>query len=179
MVDAMKKYLTIVSQFPLYGCTKVFAHYRGVWPYGIETVLAVNYDGFKLISIQEKKIIFDLLYSEIDELILKERHGECHVVVLLKNSVSQIRQKTFLFECLELDELAALIESYSPKHATWTDDPVKAWRKYEVSSRSSCLLVFQKQNCRAGPRQDVAVWRPKQIIYFGVLCSSPLGAPVT
>lgn len=148
MADAMRKYLTIVSQFPLYGCTKVFAHYRGVWPYGIETVLAVNYDGFKLISIQEKKIIFDLCYSEIERIMLKERHGECHAIILLKNSVSQIRQKTFLFECLELDELAALVECYSPKHATWLNDPVKEWRKYEVcaafydQSHPSCVFFI-------------------------------------
>jgi len=50
---------------------------------------------------------------------MKERYGECHVVFQLCNSVSQGRQKTYLFECLELDELAALIECYSPSHATW------------------------------------------------------------
>ena len=48
----MLKYLTIVSQFPLYGCTKIFAHYRGIWPYGAETVLAVDFEGIKFISIQ-------------------------------------------------------------------------------------------------------------------------------
>ena len=63
----MYKYLTMVSQFPLYGCTKVFAHYIGMWPYGIETVLAINYDGIKVVSMQEKKLVADLLYTEIDQ----------------------------------------------------------------------------------------------------------------
>ena len=128
----MRKYLTIVSQFPLYGCTKVFAHYRGLWPYGIETVLAVNYDGFKLISIQDKRITFDLSYSEIEEIILCERYGECHVIFQLKDDVLPVRQKTFLFECLELEDLAGLIEFYSPKHAIWSNQTGRSWRKYQV-----------------------------------------------
>jgi hypothetical protein len=69
--EAMRKYLAVVSQFPLYGCTKVFAHYRGVWAYGVETIIAVNYDGIKLISVQEKKLAVDIYYSEIEEILLQ------------------------------------------------------------------------------------------------------------
>jgi len=69
----MRKYLAVVSQFPLYGCTKIFAHYRGVWAYGVETLLAINYDGVKLISIQEKKLAVDIYFSEIEEIILQVR----------------------------------------------------------------------------------------------------------
>jgi len=75
----MRKYLAVVSQFPLYGCTKIFAHYRGVWAYGVETLLAINYDGIKLISIQEKKLAVDIYFSEIEEIVLEvccqPRHG--------------------------------------------------------------------------------------------------------
>ena len=67
----MRKYLAIVSQFALFGCTKVFAHYRGVWSYGVETVIAVNYDGVKLISVQEKKLAVDLSYSDIEHIHLQ------------------------------------------------------------------------------------------------------------
>jgi len=70
-VEAMRKYLTVVSQFPLYGCTKIFAHYRGIWTYGVETLLAINYDGVKLISIQEKKLAVDIYFAEIEEIVLQ------------------------------------------------------------------------------------------------------------
>jgi len=70
-VEAMRKYLAVVSQFPLYGCTKVFAHYRGIWTYGVETLLAINYDGVKLISIQEKKLAVDIYFSEIEAIVLQ------------------------------------------------------------------------------------------------------------
>ena len=69
--EAMRKYLTVVSQFALYGCCKMFAHYRGVWSYGVETLLAVNYDGVKLISIQEKKLAVDICFSEIERVVLQ------------------------------------------------------------------------------------------------------------
>ena len=42
-----------------------------------------------------------------------------HMVITLKNTSSTPRQKTFFFDCLELNELAELIEFYSPHHATW------------------------------------------------------------
>ena len=50
--EAELKYLRIVSQSPLYGCTKIFAHYRGIWPYGAETILAVDRAGIKFISLE-------------------------------------------------------------------------------------------------------------------------------
>jgi len=54
----------------------------------------------------------------------------------LKSSVAQSRQKTYLFECLELEELAALIETYSPSHATWVTTghrtAVVGWRQDKV-----------------------------------------------
>lgn len=131
--EAQHKYLTIVSQFPLYGCTKIFAHYRGVWPYGIETILAVNFDGIKFISIQEKTIAFEFYYAEIQDIILEEKNDECHVIIQLKNHVSASRQKCFMFECLDLDDFATLIECYSPHHAKWTQSS-RSWRRKKVKS---------------------------------------------
>jgi len=76
--EAMTKYLTMVSQFPLYGCTKIFAHYLGTWPYGVETVLAVNYDGIKIVSLQEKKMVAELCYAEIDRVSI---HSQICLIV--------------------------------------------------------------------------------------------------
>ena len=203
----MIKYLIVVSQFPLYGCTKLLTHYLGSWQFGTETVLAVNFDGVKIISIQEKKIIYDLFFSEIESFRIgghddssckslldaddvgdlseavtsssklgkrhrqylrhlrhqhhhyhqhhhnffssfsslfhhsfwspfsssffsssspsssssssHHHHRQNHLLIRLKDTLPQARQKTFLFECLELDEFAELIEFYSPRHAVW------------------------------------------------------------
>lgn len=130
--EAKLKYLAVVSQSPLYACTKIFAHYRGVWPYGIETVLAVNYDGIKFISVQEKVIAFDFYYSEIEEIILEERYEECYIIIQLRNYVSQSRQKCYMFECLDLEDFALLIEGYCPRLAQWNQQPYN-WRRKKVT----------------------------------------------
>jgi len=62
------------------------------------------------------------------------------VIFQLRNSVSQGRQKTYLFECLDLDELASLIECYSPGHVTWASTNGSAahrptWRYSQVIGR--------------------------------------------
>ncbi len=93
----------------------------------------MNYDGIKFISIQEKKIIFDVYYAEIEEILLEEKYDECHVILTLKNCVSQSRQKCYMFECLGLENFAALVENYSPVHATWTHTP-HSWRRLKVES---------------------------------------------
>jgi len=65
------------------------------------------------------------------------------VIFQLRNSVSQGRQKTYLFECLELDELASLIECYSPSHVTWSTNGSAAhrpsWRISQVIGPSSAV----------------------------------------
>ena len=123
-----------MSQFPLYGCTKIFAHYRGIWHYGVETMLAVSYNGIKFISLQEKTIVLDLYYAEIENIVLEENHGEYYVIIQLKNLVArQARQKCYMFECIELEDFASLIEVYSPLHASWLKKhPAGSWRKKKV-----------------------------------------------
>ncbi|ELU17223.1 hypothetical protein CAPTEDRAFT_210514 [Capitella teleta] len=144
--EAKLKYLAVVSQSPLYACTKIFAHYRGVWPYGIETVLAVNYDGIKFISVQEKVIAFDFFYSEIEEIILEERYEECHIIIQLKDCVSQSRQKCYMFECLDLEDYALLIEGYCPRLAQWTQH-THNWRRKKFQPPSDWLKLYEDILC--------------------------------
>ena len=51
-MEARLKYLQVISHLPLYGCTNIFAHYRGIWPFGAETVLAIDSNGIKFLSVQ-------------------------------------------------------------------------------------------------------------------------------
>jgi len=79
------------------------------------------------------------------------------VIFQLCNSVSQGRQKTYLFECLELDELASLIECYSPSHVTWTPTLTTngstarrpPWRNSQVLSPVSHRQIYQCLVCSA------------------------------
>ena len=125
------KYLTIVSQYTLYGCTKIFAHYRGVWPYGIETVLAFSHTGIRFVSMQEGRVVCDMYYAELETILLQERYNEYHVIIQLRNCVAQDKQKVYMFECLELDEVASAIEYHAPRLAGWVTSG-RQWKSHKV-----------------------------------------------
>ena len=74
-LEAKMKYLMIVSQFQLYGCTKIFAHYRGVWPYSIETVLAFSHAGIRFVSVPEGHVVCDMFYAEVESILLQVGTG--------------------------------------------------------------------------------------------------------
>lgn len=123
----------IVSTYTLYGCTKIFAHYRGVWPYGIETVLAFSHMGIRFVSVQEGRTICDMYYAEVENILLQERYDEYHVIIQLRNCVAQDKQKVYMFECLELDEVASAIEYHSPRLACWVKSG-RQWKSHKVCS---------------------------------------------
>jgi len=83
--------------------------------------------------------------------INQERFGDYYVIFQLCSSVSQGRQKTYLFQCLELDELASLIECYSPSHATWLNnsDATRrpSWRITQVWFTSALSLSMILSTC--------------------------------
>jgi hypothetical protein len=97
--EAKLKYLAMVSQSPLYACTKIFAHYRGVWPYGIETVIAVNYDGIKFISVQEKQRLFKAMdrateiYHEMRRRINTKQLNDFFLPLMRENSPPAVKGK--------------------------------------------------------------------------------------
>ena len=63
-------YLSCVMQYPLYGCTLFPATYRGYWQYGSNIVLGVNADGILLIRPNDKGVLFEFTYPEIESLLL-------------------------------------------------------------------------------------------------------------
>ena len=135
------KYLWMVSQLPLYACSKVFAHYRGLWPYGVETLLALNYDGLKLLSVHDKLLILDVYYAEIETILLKESHDEFYIILQLKNIAGRPgRQKCYMFECHDFTDFTSLVEAYCPSLASWIHHPPH-WPKQRVRNDRRFLLL--------------------------------------
>ena len=58
MLEAELYYLSIVTSFPFYGAMKFFAHYQGLWLYGIEFIIAISFSDIKFISVQVKFYTF-------------------------------------------------------------------------------------------------------------------------
>lgn len=114
-MEAKIRYLAIISHFPLYGCIKFFAHYRGFWQYGIEFVIAVGPSDIKFVSLQERTILCEYKYDEI-ELIRVNTEDNLLTIELRDTTPSQ--QKCYMFECLDMEDLATLLHAYSRKHGT-------------------------------------------------------------
>ena len=114
-IEAKISYVALISHFPLYGCIKFFAHYRGFWQYGIEVILAIGPLDIKFGSLQEKSIVCEYKYTDI-ELILVDIN-ENLLTIQLENGIPS-QQQCYMFECLDLEDLAYLLQSYTPKHNT-------------------------------------------------------------
>lgn len=124
--EAELKYIMMASQCPLYGVTYISVTYLGMWPFGEETVLAVNYDGIKFISVQQKVISYEFTYSEIELIVLPNPVKGAYIIIQLRDTiVSEKIQKCFLFRSDERDTFAELIECYAKHLAMWTKDELR------------------------------------------------------
>ena len=69
------------------------------------------------------------------------RYGEFYVVVELRSSVSEEKQKVYMFECVELDALARVIEVYSPRLAKWLKEGRK-WKSLKVTKIANDMILI-------------------------------------
>ena len=120
--EAQTRYLILISQFPLYGCIKFFAHYKGIWLFGVEFIIALSHSSIKLISIQEKTIVVEHKYTDLEMIHID---FEQSYLTLMLRSRSQGKQKCYLFECLDVEDLAVMLEEYSPNLTTWSPDSLQ------------------------------------------------------
>ena len=117
---------------------KFFAHYRGFWQFGIEFVLAVGPRDIKFVSLQARSIIFEYKYDHID-LIRIELEDNLLTIQLKDTTPSQ--QKTFMFECLDVEDLANLLQAYTPKHCT-ADQVRQQENACKLVSLEYCIQVI-------------------------------------
>ncbi|KAI5741571.1 hypothetical protein M8J76_014958 [Diaphorina citri] len=63
-------YLSCVMQYPLYGTTMFSVTYRGYWSYGNDLILGVNWEGLMLIKPEDKFVLYEFRYVDIESLFL-------------------------------------------------------------------------------------------------------------
>ena len=61
-------------------------------------------------------VLYDYLYTDIEFIRLDFENNS--LTLQLKTSV-QGRQKSYMFECLDLEDIATILEVYAPQHVTW------------------------------------------------------------
>ena len=85
--------------------------------YGVETVVALSHEGVKFISIQEKIIAFEFNYAEIEFILLDV---DDNLATFQLKNFSLGHQKCYLFECLEVEDIGLLVQSYHPHVCVWS-----------------------------------------------------------
>lgn len=103
--------------------------YRGYWSYGNSLILGVNCEGIVLIKPDDKFILYEFRYSEIESIMLDP--SDCFITINLnRTQASSDQQRCYVFETKQKQEIGSLIVSYYPPLSNWiTDNSEIAARK--------------------------------------------------
>ena len=139
-------YLRCVMQYPLYGSTMFPVTHRGYWPHPPNVVLAINMLGVLLLKAEDKFILFEFPYKEIESILLDP--SENFVTISLHKSDSE-RQRVFVLETPDKTEIGSLIASYCPPLANWIREAEAPLRKVkQITNEDRLRLHNQLVNCR-------------------------------
>ncbi|XP_026677689.1 myosin-VIIa, partial [Diaphorina citri] len=134
-------YLSCVMQYPLYGTTMFSVTYRGYWSYGNDLILGVNWEGLMLIKPEDKFVLYEFRYVDIESLFLDP--SDSFITV---NLIDQGSHRCFVFETAQKTEIGSLIISYYPALAAWITEqeaPAKA-----ITNEDRLRLYNNVVNCR-------------------------------
>ena len=102
-------YLSCVMQYPLFGCTMFPANYRGYWSYGNTIIIAVHCEGILLVKPDDKNILFEFPYTEIESLLLDPSDN---FITMNLVKTAQERQRVYVFETGQKASIGALVAAY-------------------------------------------------------------------
>lgn len=151
-------YLSCVMQYPLYGCTMFPATYRGYWSYGNNIIINVNAEGVILVKSDDKFILFEFPYSEIESLLL-DPSDNFITLNLVKTAVE--RQRVYVFETPQKVAIGALVAAYRPTLANWireADAPKR--RAKQITNEDRMRLHQNLVNCRRALIEQNLVKKP-------------------
>uniref|UniRef100_A0A336N0C3 CSON009847 protein n=1 Tax=Culicoides sonorensis TaxID=179676 RepID=A0A336N0C3_CULSO len=141
-------YLSCVMQYPLYGTTMFNVSYRGYWSYGNTLILGVNWEGIVLIKPDDKFVLFEFRYHEIESIML-DPSDSFITINLNQNSTRQDQQKCFVFETTQKQEIGSLIVSYFPALSNWiTENEIPAKKAKGITNEDRVRLHHNIVVCR-------------------------------
>lgn len=114
-------YLSCVMQYPLYGTTMFPVSYRGYWSYGNSLILGVNWEGLILIKPDDKFVLFEFRYHEIESIML-DPSDSFITISLNRQAANNDQQRCFVFETKQKTEIGSLIISYFPALSNWINE---------------------------------------------------------
>ncbi|XP_045116702.1 unconventional myosin-X-like isoform X2 [Portunus trituberculatus] len=138
-------YLTCVMQFPLYGTTMFQVSYRGYWSYGNTLILGVNCDGIAMIKPDDKFILYEYRYCDIESIFLDP--SDNFITINLLRTLPDAH-KCFVFETKEKQEIGFLIASYSPLLASWIKDMDSNKKVKQITGEDRARLYYHLVHSR-------------------------------
>lgn len=168
-------YLSCVMQYPLYGTTMFAVTYRGYWSYGSQLVLGVSIDGLMLIKPEDKFVIYEFRYTDIESIMLDpsdsfititlNRHGAsaasaattaagsaaAAAAAAVAGAAGGDQQRCFVFETTQKNEIGSLIISYFPSLSNWInadEQPARRGKGITHDDRvrlHHSVVVFRRQ----------------------------------
>ncbi|XP_055618591.1 unconventional myosin heavy chain 6 isoform X1 [Toxorhynchites rutilus septentrionalis] len=144
-------YLSCVMQYPLYGTTMFAVSYRGYWSYGNSLILGVNCEGIILIKPDDKFVLYEFRYSDIESIMLDP--SDSFITISLNRHTSTTatsdQQRCFVFETSQKNEIGSLIVSYFPALSNWiTENEVPAKKSKGITNEDRVRLHHNVVVCR-------------------------------
>merc|ERR1719270_2739284 len=133
-------------QYPLYGSTMFSVTFRGYWSYGSNTILAINLTGVLLLKPDDKFVICEFPFNDIESILLDP--SENFITITVKKGDTE-KPRVFVLETPEKSEIGALIASYFPTLANWIREAEAPLRRAkQITNEDRMRLHNQVINCR-------------------------------
>ncbi|CAH2001875.1 unnamed protein product [Acanthoscelides obtectus] len=146
-LTAKALYLSCVMQYPLYGTTMYPVMYRGYWSYGNALTLGINCDGIMLIKNDDKFVLNEFRYHEIESILLDP--SDSFITITLQRHLTDNGHKCYVFETTQKNEIGSLIASYCPSLAAWmTESEPIPKRSKAITNEDRIRLYHNLVNCR-------------------------------
>ncbi|CAG0912249.1 unnamed protein product [Notodromas monacha] len=157
-------YLSSVMQYPLWGSVLFLVSYKGYWPYGNEILLGVNCDGLSLIRPEDKFVISEYRYEDIESLFLDP--SDNFITLNLSRAGSDGSLKSFVFETKDKVEIGSLISSYYPPLSSWARDSDLPIRRVKLTPEDRARLYYNVIAARRGLAESETLKRPTDELSF-------------
>ncbi|KAL3287092.1 hypothetical protein HHI36_001576 [Cryptolaemus montrouzieri] len=146
-LTAKALYLSCVMQYPLYGTTMFQVTYKGYWSYSNNLILGVNSDGIMLIKRDDKLVLHEYHYHEIESIMLDP--SDCFITITLQRHMNDNSHRCFVFETKQKNEIGSLIASYFPSLAGWIIENEPPTKKIKAITNEDRIRMYHNLvNCR-------------------------------
>ena len=131
----MKSVFVIVDQITTY----ISNHLMFLLRLGSNIILGVNSMGILLIKPDDKFILFEFTYSEIESLLLDPSDN---FITLNLARGPQERQRVYVFETKQKAAIGALVASYYPSIANWIREADAPKRKVKQVRMNIYIVIY-------------------------------------